>query len=82
VVVLRDVLRAMARRGAGVVVAAQDLGFAERICDDVVLLSGGRSVAAGTVAEICGGPPLERAFLRAVGSQARIQEARRELVAL
>jgi ABC-2 type transport system ATP-binding protein len=82
VVVLRDVLRVMARRGAGVVVAAQDLGFAERICDGVVLLSSGRSVAAGTVAEICGGLPLEQAFLRAVGSQARIQEARRELVAL
>lgn len=82
VVVLRDVLRALAQRGAGVLVATQDLGFAERICDDVVLLSSGRSVAAGTVAEICGGLPLERAFLRAVGSQARIQEARRELVAL
>jgi ABC-2 type transport system ATP-binding protein len=82
VVVLRDVLRVMARRGAGVVVATQDLGFAERICDDVVLLSSGRSVAAGTVAEICGGSTLEQAFLRAVGSQARIQEARRELVAL
>jgi ABC-2 type transport system ATP-binding protein len=82
VVVLRDVLRVMARRGAGVVVATQDLGFAERICDDVVLLSSGRSVAAGTVAEICGRSTLEQAFLRAVGSQARIQEARRELVAL
>jgi len=82
VVVLRDVLRALARRGAGVLVATQDLGFAERICDEVVLLSTGRSVAAGPLAEITGGLSLEQAFLRAVGSLARIQEVRRVLVAL
>jgi ABC-2 type transport system ATP-binding protein len=82
VVVLRDVLRALAERGAGVVVATQDLGFAERVCDDVVLLSHGRPAAAGTLAEIGGGLALEQAFLCAVGAHARIQEARRELVAL
>jgi ABC-2 type transport system ATP-binding protein len=82
VVVLRDVLCALAERGAGVLVATQDLGFAERICDDVVLLSNGRPVAAGTLAEVSGGLPLEQAFLGAVGAQARIQEARRGLVAL
>jgi ABC-2 type transport system ATP-binding protein len=82
VVVLRDVLRALAERGAGVLVATQDLGFAERICDEVVLLSNGRTAAAGTLAEITGGLSLEQAFLSAVGAQARIHEARRELVAL
>jgi ABC-2 type transport system ATP-binding protein len=82
IVVLRDVLRALAERGAGVLVATQDLGFAEQICDDVVLLANGRPAAAGTLAEIGGGLPLEQSFLRAVGAQARIQEARRELVAL
>jgi ABC-2 type transport system ATP-binding protein len=82
VVVLRDVLRAFAEHGAGVLVATQDLGFAERVCDDVVLLSNGRPAAMGTLAEISGGLPLEQAFLRAVGAQARIQETRRELAAL
>ena len=82
VVVLREVLRALARGGAGVLVATQDLGFAERICDDVVLLSHGRAAAVGSLDEVSGRLPLEQAFLRAVGAGARLEEVRRELVAL
>jgi ABC-2 type transport system ATP-binding protein len=79
VVVLREVLYALARRCAGVLVATQDLGFAERVCDDVVLLSNGRSVATGTLGRVRGRLPLEQAFLRAVGAGTRLEEARREL---
>jgi ABC-type multidrug transport system ATPase subunit len=73
VVVLREALRAAAALGAGVLVATQDLAFADRVCDDVVLLSSGRVVARGGVDELS---PLEETFLAAVGAAARVAEAR------
>ena len=72
-VVLREALRAAAAHGAGVLVATQDLSFAERVCDDVVLLSDGRVVASGGVDELS---PLEETFLAAVGAAARVAEVR------
>jgi ABC-2 type transport system ATP-binding protein len=73
VVVLREALRAAASRGSGVLVATQDLSFAERVCDDVVLLSEGRVVASGGIDELA---PLEETFLAAVGAAARVEEVR------
>jgi ABC-2 type transport system ATP-binding protein len=73
VVVLREALRAAAANGAGVLVATQDLSFAERVCDDVVLLSEGRVVARGRVGELS---PLEERFLAAVGAADRVAEVR------
>jgi ABC-2 type transport system ATP-binding protein len=72
-IVLREALRAAAKRGGGVLVATQDLAFAERVCDDVVLLSEGRVVASGGARELS---PLEDTFLAAVGAAARIEEVR------
>ena len=76
VIVLREALRAAAERGGGVLVATQDLAFAERVCDGVVLLSGGRVVASGGARELS---PLEDTFLDAVGAAARIEEVRSAL---
>jgi ABC-2 type transport system ATP-binding protein len=73
VVVLREALRAAAEHGAGVLVATQDLGFAEHVCDEVVLLSEGRVVARGEVGELS---PLEDTFLAAVGAAERVGEVR------
>jgi len=78
-IVLREVLRSLAARGAGVLVATQELAFAERVCDDVVLLSGGCVVARGRTAELI---PLEETFLTAVGARARAEEVQRGLDAL
>jgi ABC-2 type transport system ATP-binding protein len=72
-VVLREALRSAAAHGAGVLVATQDLSFAERVCDDVVLLSDGRVVAHGGVDELS---PLEETFLAAVGAAERVAEVR------
>ena len=78
-IVLREVLRTLAARGAGVLVATQELAFAEHVCDDVVLLSGGSVVARGRTVDIA---PLEETFLAAVGARARVEEVRRGLDAL
>ena len=82
VVVLRESLRALAAGGAGVLLATQDLHFAETVCDDVFLLSGGRVVAAGPVSSVLaryGGHSLEDAFLAAVGRAAPLDALRRAL---
>jgi ABC-2 type transport system ATP-binding protein len=76
IVVLREALRAVAAQGFGVLVATQDLSFAERVCDEVVLLSDGRVVARGAVQELS---PLEETFLTTVGAAARVGEVRRAL---
>jgi ABC-2 type transport system ATP-binding protein len=75
-IVLREALRATAERGGSVLVATQDLAFAERVCDHVVFLSEGRVVATGGARELS---PLEDTFLAAVGAAARIEEVRTAL---
>jgi ABC-2 type transport system ATP-binding protein len=75
-IVLREALRSAANRDVGVLVATQDLAFAERVCDEVVLLSEGRVVARGAVRDLA---PLEETFLQAVGAAARVEEVRSAL---
>jgi ABC-type multidrug transport system ATPase subunit len=85
VVVLRETMRALARRGAGVLVATQDLHFAEQTCDSVALLSGGRLVEAGAVDALRArhsAPSLEAVFLSALGQRALLREIRGALDAL
>jgi len=47
-----DVLRAEADRGAGVLVTLHDLALAERRCDRLLLLDGGAPIAEGSPAEV------------------------------
>jgi ABC-2 type transport system ATP-binding protein len=64
VVALRDAVRALAFGGAGVLLATQDLSFAERTCHEVVILASGRVAASGPVSTP---GSLERAVLAAIG---------------
>ena len=85
VIALRETLRAVARRGTGVLVATQDLGFAETACDRVVLLNAGSLVASGTVERLertFAATTLEGVFVAAVGSGERLGSLRRVLDAL
>lgn len=85
VIALRETVRALAQRGGGVLVATQDLAFAERACDRVLLLSAGRLVASGGVQELkaqFGADSLEDAFVSAVGSESRFGRLRSALDAL
>ena len=63
---LKDLLRARAARGLGVLVSTHLLEVAERLCDRVVILHRGRLVAEGNLAELRGGhagATLEDVFL-------------------
>jgi ABC-2 type transport system ATP-binding protein len=84
--VLGTALRERAAAGAGVLVATQDLAFAEAVCDAVVVLQHGVVVADGTVAEVVrSSPSLELAYQVLVlpGASTREEGARaRELAAV
>jgi len=49
---LKDVLRERAARGFGVLVSTHLLEVAERLCDRVLILHRGRSLASGTIDEL------------------------------
>jgi ABC-type multidrug transport system ATPase subunit len=85
VVVLRESVRALARRGCGVLLATQDLHFAARACDEVVLLAAGRVLERGAPSLLCerhAVDTLEDVFLAVLGEQALAERVRVGLAAL
>jgi ABC-2 type transport system ATP-binding protein len=85
VVVLREAVSALARRGSGVLLATQDLHFAQSACDDLVLLQRGHVVERGTPEELLrrhGTASLEGVFLAAVGDAGLRERVRDGLRAL
>jgi ABC-2 type transport system ATP-binding protein len=54
---LEGVIRGLAARGATVIFSTHVMQHAERLCDQVVLVAGGRKVFDGTVAEACAVAP-------------------------
>jgi ABC-2 type transport system ATP-binding protein len=51
---VRDLVLRLRERGTSVVLNSHLIGEVERVCDRVVILDGGRLVAAGTLAELLG----------------------------
>lgn len=90
VIVLREALRAVARRGAAVLVATQDLHLAQTVCDRVVLLHPGAVLDQGTLAALrqrhlhgsAGDGSLEDVFLAALGQTDLLATLQRDLGAL
>jgi iron complex transport system ATP-binding protein len=60
--VVLALLRAIARRGVGVLVVLHDLQAALAFTDRVLLLAGGRAVAHGPAAEVLASPACADAF--------------------
>jgi ABC-type multidrug transport system ATPase subunit len=70
VIVLSEAVDALARRGCGVLLATQDLDFAGRVCDELVLLDRGRVVDRGVPDALRarhGVASIEEVFLATVG---------------
>ncbi|MCU1482987.1 MAG: hypothetical protein JWQ19_3773 [Subtercola sp.] len=65
---LRGVLRRYAEAGRTVIVSSHLLGEVELTCTHVVVMTHGRVVAAGTVADVAGAGHLEDAFLSLIGA--------------
>jgi ABC-2 type transport system ATP-binding protein len=84
VVALRAAVAALAERGGSVLLATQDLWFAQRACLTVTLLDSGRAVAAGPPADLCrdhGGETLEDVLLDVLGERNLGEAVRDALVA-
>ena len=67
------IVRERADQGVGVLLATQLIEEAERLCDRVVVMAGGRVAATGTAAELVartGRPTLEEAFIALTGREA------------
>lgn len=82
VLVLRELLRHLARTGSAVLCATQDLGFAQRCCDRVILLAQGAVVVQGTPDALMARyevTDLEGVFLAATAGANRAEEVRRVL---
>jgi len=54
---LEGIIRGLAARGSTVIFSTHVMQHAERLCDQVVLVAGGRKVFDGTVAEACAAAP-------------------------
>ncbi len=68
--VVEKLVRSIVARGRGVLVATQDVYFAERTCDEVALLRDGRVVISGLVSDVKrerGAATLRDVFLAATG---------------
>ncbi|RDI74573.1 ABC-type multidrug transport system ATPase component [Gaiella occulta] len=85
IVVLDEAMRALASRGCGVLLATQDLAFADASCDELVLLAQGRVVERGTPAELRErrrASSIEEVFLDVVGERGLRGRVRDDLAAL
>lgn len=90
VVALRETVRALGDQGTGVLMATQDLAFAEGVCTRLCLLHEGKLVLTGSMAELrahaaaqgLAGSSLEEIFLAAVDKGTFRTGLRRALAAL
>jgi ABC-2 type transport system ATP-binding protein len=82
VLVLRHLVRHLGRSGSAVLLATQDLAFAERVCDRLSLVHNGRLVAEGSPAlllERYHAKSIEEAYLAVTGIGRRIYDLEQRL---
>ena len=77
---IKDILRAQAARGTAILMSTHILEIAERMCDRVAIISGGRVIATGSIDELRAGrsaESLEDIFLELTGGaeEAEVAEA-------
>ena len=72
---LSGVLREQALRGSAILLSSHQLGLVERLCDRIVILADGRTVASGRVAEL-GEAGLEVLFRKATTGTSATDEKR------
>ena len=82
VIVIRRLIKYIGRIGSAVLLATQDLSFAERACDRLFLIHNGRLVADGSPASLLEryhANSVEEAFLAATGIGGRIYDFEQRL---
>jgi ABC-2 type transport system ATP-binding protein len=67
--VIEQLLHRFVEGGGTIVFSSHVTDVVERLCDRVAVISRGRIVAAGTLAEVAEGGDLRKAFFRLVGAR-------------
>ncbi|MBQ8291398.1 MAG: ABC transporter ATP-binding protein [Clostridia bacterium] len=63
---LKEIMRDICRRGGAIFFSTHVLDVAERLCDKVAIIKGGKLIKAGGMSEVKGDESLESAFLDTV----------------
>lgn len=66
VVNLKEIMHDLCTQGAAIFFSTHVLDVAERLCNKVAILRGGKLVTAGRTEELTGGKPLEEVFMEVV----------------
>ena len=67
--VLKGMMRAHCDRGGAIFFSTHVLDTAEKLCDRVAIIKGGRLVVSGTMAEVRGDDSLEEVFLELIDTE-------------
>ena len=68
---LKEVFREMVNAGSAIFFSTHVLDVAEKLCNKIAIIKGGRLVASGTTEEVRGDESLESVFLEVLESDAR-----------
>lgn len=71
---IREVLQRFCESGSTIVFSSHVMDTVERLCDRVIVISGGYVVAAGPLAHVCAGRRLEDVFADLVGAQGPLDQ--------
>jgi ABC-2 type transport system ATP-binding protein len=66
---IRTILQRFVAAGGSVIFSSHVMALVERLCDHLAVIAHGKVVAAGSLAEVQGGQPLEDAFVHIVGAK-------------
>lgn len=66
---LKEIMRELCDRGSSIFFSTHVLEVAEKLCDKVAIIKGGRLIRSGTMAEVKGDTSLEDVFLELEGEQ-------------
>jgi ABC-2 type transport system ATP-binding protein len=66
---LKDLMREMCREGAAIFFSTHVLEVAEKLCDKVAIIKGGKLIRAGAMDEVKGDTSLENVFLELEDAQ-------------
>ncbi|MEE1018064.1 MAG: ABC transporter ATP-binding protein, partial [Acutalibacteraceae bacterium] len=66
---LKEQMREMCNQGAAIFFSTHVLEVAEKLCDKVAIIKGGKLIKSGTMDEVKGDASLEDAFLESEGSK-------------
>ena len=64
--ILKGLMRELCDRGGAIFFSTHVLEVAEKLCDKIAIIKGGRLIASGTTAEVKGNESLEDVFLELV----------------